>query len=419
MIRPLKPLLFWAAAAVLAGCAGGPRALTTAEVRAQLPALEARAEAAPRDADALRELGRAYARLGAYDQARSALEQARRLDPSDPATAYTLGLVGEAQDRPVQAIAQYRAVQGDRTFGLLAAGRRERLERRAVRAEIDSLLDADALRPTREGVVAVFPFQVRGGAGRQPLGRALTALIADDLTALGLRVVAPERVQATLDALGLEPDDVGPARARRLARVLQADHVAIGTLTLSASSDSAQADIVLWDGTATPPPVPVNAAGAVAGLADVGAALVAALAEQRGVPVPRAGRSPRDAGALLLFGRGLLEEDAGRYSEAATLYEEAARLDPSFDLAAGRSVAARAAASSSGGVSSALAAADGLGRPPASARLLGSRLAHVTESLGVHAAPPETRDPAAEVPLAPPATPLPPPPAPPGGQQTP
>ena len=411
-----RPLLLWTAAALLAGCAGAPRSLTTADVRTRLPALEARAEAAPQDADALRELGRAYARLSDYARAEEVLARARRLDPRDDGLLYSLGLLDEAQGRPAQAIERYAAVQGGPPYGPLAAGRRARLERQAERADIDALLDADAFRPLGDDVVAVFPLAFRGAAARRPLARGLAALLADDLAALGLRVVGAGRVGATLDALGLGPDDVDADRARRLGRLLQADHVVVGAL--DATGDSLRADAALWEWTATPAPDVAEAAAALDGLFEVEAALVAAFAERLGRTPPRP-QQTRDGAAFLLFSRGLVEEDAGRFSEATTLYAEAARLDPGFRLAAERAASARGLASSSGTVSSAFAALDGLASPAASSRLLGQRLAHVTERLGVHAAVGDERDPAAEVPLAPPSSPLPPPPDPPSGQRAP
>ena len=409
-----RPLLLWTAAALLVGC-GPSRPLTPADVRARLPALEARAEADPADAAALRELGRAYARLGDYDRARDALGRADRLAPGDAGTAYALGLVAEAEGRPAQALARYRAVGGAAPYGPLADARRAALVDRAVRAEVDSLLDAERYPDPVEGVVAVFP--LRADPALRPLARALTALLADDLAALGLRPVEPGRVDALLDALALDPAAVGNDRAGRLARVLQADRVVAGTLV--AQGDSLRAEAALWDGGA--PPAPAEASGDVFA---VEAGLLRAFAAQAGVDLSEAelarlARPPtRDADALAAYGRGLVEEDAGRYAGAAALYAEAARLDPAFALAADRAAGAQAREAAAASVPAALAGADRLGPSVAAARLVGRRLAHVGQSLGVHAPAPEgEREPAAEVPLAPPTAVLPEPPRPPGRNQ--
>ena len=413
-----RPLLLWTAAALFAGC-GPSRPLTAGDVRARLPALEARAAADPSDAAAQGELGRAYARLGDYERARDALGRADRLAPGDAVTAYALGLVAEAEGRPAQALARYRAVGGAAPYGPLAAGRRAALADRAARAELDSLLDAERYPDPAADVVAVFP--LRADPALRPVARALAALLADDLAALGLRPVEPARVDALLDALALDPSGVGGDRARRLARVLRADHVVAGTLT--ARGDSLRAEAALWDWTSGRPAAPAEAAGDVFA---VEAGLLRAFAAQTGTDlsdadVARLARPvTRDAEALAAYGRGLAEEDAGRFAEAAALYAEAARLDPAFALAADRAAAAQAREAASASVAAALAGADGLGPSVAAARLIGRRLVRVGQSLGVHTpAPGGGREPAAEVPLAPPTAVLPEPPRPPGRNQTP
>ena len=420
MIRPLALLI---GTALLAGCAGSS-SLTTADVRARLPALEARAEAAPSDVAALRELGRAYARVGAFDRARETLLQAERLAPRDAGTAYTLGLVDEAQDRPAQALARYRAAGGAAPYGPLVAGRRAWLEGQAARTEVDSLLDAERYPAVGAGVVAVFPLRFQGDAALRPLARGVTALLTDDLALLDLRVVDGRRVRAALDALALGPDDVGADRARRLGRLLGGDYVVVGSL--AAQGDSLRLEAALWEWTEAPAPAFADASGALDALLRVEADLVLEFADRARIVLSesaranlRARRTP-DAAAFLQYSRGLLEEDAGRYAEAAALYAEAARLDPAFRLAADRAAASQALEAAGGSVLTALAVADRLGPSVAATRLVGRRLTRVNQGLGVHTpALDGERVPTAEVPLAPPTQPLPEPPRPPGRNQTP
>ncbi|MDT0630219.1 tetratricopeptide repeat protein [Rubrivirga litoralis] len=420
----IRPLLVWTAAALLAGCAGVSRPATPGEVRARLPALEARAAASPGDAAALRELGRAYARLGDLDRAADVLDRAERASPGDAATAYARGLVDEARGRPALALARYRTTGGAGPYGPLLAGRRARLEAQRTRAEVDSLLDAERYPTVGDDAAVVFPLRFRGDPALRPLARGLTALLAEDVGALGLRVVGAGRVQATLDALGLGPDDVDADRARRLARVLQGDHVVLGSV--DAAGDSLRAEAALWEWDAAPAPVPAEAAGALDDLFQVEAALVDAFAERAGVALSDAERDrlaqppTRSVAAFVQYGRGLAEEDAGRYAEAAALYDEAARLDPAFRQAADRAAVARTLEAASGDVDVALAAVDRLGPSVGAVRLVGQRLTHANQALGVHTpAPGGERVPTAEVPLTPPSDPLPLPPAPPGRNQTP
>lgn len=423
-----RSVVLWvAAAALFAGCAGGARPVTTSDVRAQLPALEARVQAAPADAAALRELGRAYARLGSFDQAEEVLLRAERAAPGNAETVYALGLVNEAQNRPAQALVRYRTAGGAAgPYAGLAAGRRVRLETQAERTEVDSLLDAERYPAVRTGVVAVLPFRYQGPPALRPLARGLTALLADDLGALGLSVVGAGRVQSLFDALSLAPDAVGDDRARRLAHLLQADHVVVGTL--DARGDAARAEAALWDWVTSVAPRPVEATGEVDDLFALESELVETLAARAGVELSEsqrariAQRPTGSAEAFLQYSRGLVEEDAGRFAEASALYAEAARLDPGFRLAADRAATSQTLETASSSVQAALAAADRLGPSVAATRLVGRRLTNVNQTLGVHTpAVDGERVPTAEVPLAPPSAPLPLPPPPPssGGTQTP
>src|SRR5690606_18943140 len=65
----------------------------------------------------------------------------------------------------------------------------------------------------------------------------------------------------------------------------------------------------------------------------------------------------RNLEAFLAYSRGLLEEDAGRYGEAAEFYAEAVALDPGFAEAAEKLAEAEAVAAVAGSVDVALGAA--------------------------------------------------------------
>jgi hypothetical protein len=112
--------------------------------------------------------------------------------------------------------------------------------------------------------------------------------------------------------------------------------------------------------------------------------------------------------AFLLYSRGLEQEDAGAFSEAAQLYGRAAQIDPAFARAvdATERVESMEAA---GTVGEALSSAGVTQRPGVSESLIMARVQNLNASIGAHVVPgPAMRVPAQEVLVE-----LPPPPPPP------
>jgi tetratricopeptide (TPR) repeat protein len=406
--------------------------LTPEEYRARLPALEARAAANPADADAQRDLGEAYAQTEQFPRAKEALERARSLRADDPKTLYYLAVTEEALGQRREALAlfaHYTEAPRSSPFRRLMAGRHGWLLRAIVREELEALLAAeDSL--TADGVteaVAVFPLAYQGeDPTYAPLSRGLAEMVTVDLVALGrVRVVERVRLQALLDELALSAGaDFDPATVPRAGMLLRSGRVVGGALDVRA--EQLRTDVALWAWAVEPIPDLATYQDALEALFDLEKEIVYDLLDQLGVTLTaeereRLDRVPtRHLQAFLAYSRGLLEEDAGRFAEAAALYAEAARLDPGFEEAARKAEEAEELAAVDGGVDVALSAVRLSAVTPFEMGLVDHRLGQLNRSIGVIVVPSEdAREPAAEGVLVPPPTttpiPDPPPPPPAGG----
>jgi tetratricopeptide (TPR) repeat protein len=411
-------------------------ALTTADYRERLPELEALTIREPANADALRDLGEAYAQLQRFEPARQALQSAYALDASDPKTLYYLGVAHEGAGAEAEALFvldQYERVSPDSPYRPLMEARHTTLRRAVARRELRTMLTMeDGLATERAGdAVAVFPFIYRGSEPRfQPLGRGLGEMVTVDLATIGrLTVVERVRMQALLEEIDLSRSDAfDPQTAPRLGRLVQSSRVVGGSFDVVGGD--LQTDVVVWEWKAEPEPRLSEHASDVSALFRLQKEIVFDLIRELGIELTpserdRIERIPtRDIQAFLAFSRGLQEEDAGNFAAAAEQFGQAAALDPGFDLAAARAGEAEAMSSAGGTVSAALGAGKaasgssgrgGAGGPSGPVDLLGSRLSNMNESIGSHIVPTEeTRS--GEVPFEPPVIePIPDPPPPPSG----
>lgn len=351
LYRPPSPVrLRLLGALVLSGVVGGctmQRPLTTSDYRALLPVLEARVEADPTDASALHALAEALVRVGETGRAYDALLEAERLD-GDPRTYYALGLAEEVLGNLDEAAARYEEADPTSPYATDMAARSARLSRSVAEADLAAVLGRDGYPdpPYAQGDVAVFPFAPAGEEDPSdgPLGRGVSEAIATALASVsGLRVVPSVRIAVLLRHHGRAPADIDPAHAQRLGRLLQVRHVVIGRV---GGEDGLPLGATLVD-TAVGSNPDTTGVGVITAsslfdgvrevslrlLSEMGVGLTASERDQLG-------RAPtKDLDALVLYGEGLLEEDAGRFDEAAAFYAEAAQRDPSFRLAAERAEA--------------------------------------------------------------------------------
>jgi TolB-like protein len=199
-------------------------------------------------------------------------------------------------------------------------------------------------------VVGVPPFAVSGADERTgALAWAVADLVATDLARIrALRVVERTRLEAVLRELSLaEGGRVDPATAPRVGRLVKADRLVLGDVTVRPDGRTLRLGVRVGrvaDGSI------VSAVDAAAPLADLLAAeqeLALRTAAALGVTVsPKeraaiAARPTISLDALLAYGAGLREEAAGRPDAAARAFRRALALDGAFTLARRRLLEAR------------------------------------------------------------------------------
>jgi tetratricopeptide (TPR) repeat protein len=327
-----------------------PRALASAEKRR---------DKNPRSADAQRQVGVAYYKLGRIPEARTALAAATSLNPRDGVSALYLGLVAEKEGDLAGAKASYTRYLA---VGRTKSAREAVSQRLAVvsRLELAEAAKAAVQREQQLGAtagprttIAVMPFRFSGtDASLQPLERGLADLMISDFAKVGaLTVLERERVQALMDEMRLsESGRVEAASAVRSGRMLQAGSVVQGSINQTGAS-GLQVDASIVSVATSQASAGGSESNTLDRLFDLEKALVLEVIRSLGVQ-PTATelaaieqRPTRNVQAFLAYSRGLQASDAGRLDEAQSFFDNARSIDPNFGAALSRSQEVRAAQS--------------------------------------------------------------------------
>lgn len=330
---------------VAAGCATGP-ALPGIPPASEIPRLESRAGGG--DAGALTALGAAYVGADRPQEAVEVLRRAVGLDPARTDARFFLGLALEDLDRPgeaVEAFESFLATLSDGKAREHIVARIRTLRQEEARATIRQALEREAQlgegRPPAPATVAILPFAYQGQDERlRPLGRAMAAMLATDLSATDrLTVLERLEVDALLDELALtEAGLVDPATAARSGRLLGAAEIVQGRLDDLSGALSVEAAVVAY-GADPGDARAVEASDDLDRFYAMEAELALRIYETLGISLTaaereRVNRRPTEnLEALLLYGRGLEEEAQGRYGAAADFFGRAASLDAGFEMA--------------------------------------------------------------------------------------
>lgn len=296
--------------------------------------------------------GEEFYRKGDFSRALERLEAARRADPENARAALLLGLAHLRLDNPQAAAGQWRdfvkeskdpKLAGDvqKFVTILLQEANERGARDAVAREQQlSVVRTDPK------TVAVGPFRNLGTEGYAPLGKALAAMLIDNLSAIpDVRVLEREQVQALVDEAKLaETGLVQETTAVRAGKLLRAGRVTAGShidFTRSPTQLRIEAVLVDVDGgtkiaTASEEDqierfhqlVPKIASSFVSPLT---AKTVAQLPPEQRERVTRP--HTRSLPAALAFGRVLEAKDNKDSAAALEACKEAEREDPDFELA--------------------------------------------------------------------------------------
>jgi tetratricopeptide (TPR) repeat protein len=322
-------------------------------------ALEQRLARNPSDVRVLLGLGIAYRDAGRADDARRVFRRAHEQDSRLPAPTLHLGVLAETEGDAAAAREWYGRYLQLAPSGRAARQVRDRLfalERTALLADVRTSLaqEAELGQVPDAGTVAVYPFLYVGeDAALRPLERALAEMLSMDLAVSPqLRVLERSRVQLLLDELQLAASGrVDPATAPRAGRLLQAGTIVQGRLDGTEADLALQAAVVAVRDTGREPAT-LAERDAVLRLMEMQKRVALGVFRELGVtlsPQERARLQVRQTDslpALLLFGQGLEALDAGRFADAARLFQQATAVDPAFDAA--RAYSARASSAAAG-----------------------------------------------------------------------
>jgi tetratricopeptide (TPR) repeat protein len=335
----------------LTACATGGVMSTTEGVAR----LEQQQKASPSSAPVQRSLGIAYYKAARYPDARSALETATRLDPTDGTTALYLGLSAEELG---DLAAAKKAYSSYITFGRTSRVRSQLQSRLAALTRKE--IDADAKKavqqeaslagqPTSPMVIAVMPLRFSGpDSSLRPLERGFADLLTTDLARSSqLTLVERSRMQALLDEIKLQRSGATDAASNvRAGKMMRAGRVVQGSLNQVGAFDL-RADAAVVDVPTSQIRGTVNASDQLEAVFNLEKKVALDLFTQLGVTLSPAERNAieqrptRSMQAFLAYSRGLSAEDEGRYDDALRFFNEASRIDPGFQSAAQKSAEVR------------------------------------------------------------------------------
>jgi TolB-like protein len=321
--------------------------------------LEQQRTASPKNVGVLRALGIQYYQQKRYPDARKVLTDAAALAPNDGVVALYLGLSAEAMnDRPAAKAAYASYLKVGRTQRVrsqlearLAAMQRQEFAE-AAKAAIQQEVSL-AGTPGNKTTIAVMPFHFSGtDSTLKPLERGFAELLTTDMSRVkSLTVVDRSRLQAILDEIKLQQSGaVDSTTTVRAGKLIQAGTLVQGTIVQNA--DKLRADAALVSvATSQVGQAPATDEEAMNRLFDIEKNIALKLAQtlvgnQLTVAERNAieQRPTKSMQAFLAYSRGLEAEDQGRFDDASREYNNAARIDPSFGIAAQKSVQAKSIA---------------------------------------------------------------------------
>jgi TolB-like protein len=318
--------------------------------------LEQQRAASPKNVGVLRALGIQYYQQKRYADARTVLTDASSQAPKDGLVALYLGLSAEAMnDWPAAKVAYSSYLRVGRTqrvrsqleARLAAMQRRDFVE--AAKAAIQQEVTL-AGSPGKQTTVAVMPFHFTGtDSTLKPLERGFAELLTTDMSRVkSLTVVDRSRLQAILDEIKLQQSgSVDSTTTVRAGKLIQAGTIVQGSIVQNADKLRADAALVSVS-TSQVGQTPASDEEAMSRLFDIekniALQLATTLAGNQLTVAERNAieqRPTKSLQAFLAYSRGLEYEDAGRFDDASTAYNDAARIDPSFGIASQKSAQTR------------------------------------------------------------------------------
>lgn len=332
-----------------------------------LAVLEAARAADPQSVSALRALGIAYYKRERFAEASAVLEQARVLAPQERLTALYAGMSAERIPNYTMARAAYNqylaiprsrlAFRARRTDAqvrnrLIVLAREESIERAKAAIAAEAELSAT---PGDLRTIAVPAMKYSGPHPEElsPLERGLAELVITDLAkSKQLVIVERDRMQALADEIQLSASDrVDSATAVRAGHLIQAGRLVNGSIIEAGTALTLSSSVVTVATAQFSSPAQVT--DGLDRFFDLQKELVFRIFDQLQVQLTDEERAAvgmkqtTNFDAFVLFSRGLVAADAGKYEEAFRLFNQASAIDPGFSSAAARASFAQAATAGS------------------------------------------------------------------------
>src|ERR1043166_6404259 len=235
-------------------------------------------------------------------------------------------------------------------------GRLAAMQRRELADAAKSAVQREATLSATPGprtTVAVLPFTFTGSDSTlKPLERGFAELLTTDMSRVkALTVVDRSRLQAILDEIKLQQSGaVDSTTTVRAGKLIQAGTLVQGTIVQNANKLRADAALVSV-ATSQVGQAPASDEQVMDRLFDIEKTIAIKLAQDlAGNQLTVAERNEiekrptKSLQAVLAYSRGLEAEDQGRFDDASREYNNAARIDPSFGIAAQKSVQAKSIA---------------------------------------------------------------------------
>src|ERR1051326_2304468 len=308
----------------------------------------------PRNEPVLRSLGIAYYKSRNFPAARTALDQALKLDPRDGTAALYLGLTAEEQNDIAAARQAYESyVRSGRTTRVRHAleARLASLQRKEIQVMAHGEVQEEqrlAQVPGSPDVIAVLPLRFGGAdTSLKPLERGFAELLTTDLARSSqLKVLERLRLQAVLEEIKLQTSGATDSSSNvRAGRILQAGRLVQGSILQS--GQDLRVDAAIIDVPTTRLTGSTNDDRKLDELLTLEKNIALGLFQQLGVTLTTAERNEieqrptRSLAAFIAYSRGLLLEDDGQFERAENFYQEAVKLDPGFNAARAKSAETR------------------------------------------------------------------------------
>ena len=300
----------------------------------------------PNDPDALKNLSIYYVQTHQQDKAKGYLFRALQQLPNDPALIFYNGLNLEFYNRFADALknySQYLNVPDSSPYKELMEGRYLWLKRQQAFSDVDSLVKNEgslSLSSVSDSTLAVFPLIYQGiNKDYFPLSRGFSEMVSIDLAKVkSLTVLERIRIQAVLDELKFSQSPlVDQATAPRAGKLLKAGTIVSGDFDITGDKEF-KINLGSWDVRTSERKSWVNESGKLQDLFTIQKEIVFAFLQKNGIELTQKEKESiayiptQNLQAFLSYSKGLLQEDAGNFNEAASFFQRAVETDPHFNI---------------------------------------------------------------------------------------